>query len=430
MASEFETAAWSAWDTTAAAYMSNLISVTLATQQQTSGLYYFQQYSHSLVHLCRETENATRLREIYTMIEAAYDELSGGQWLDGGSAEIVLNSVQFLGIAATVARSLVEIGAASAGDKAFVAQTSEIIISHLYRWSESENWRIDTAGLKTIMPVDIINTASTYFCNERHLWMIHCLAELSGILNNASIYGVTAMTEAQEAALSAFFSELLQLFRCRTHIEYTGSEYRAYIDTGYWRKYLYHQYAGYTDAENPPTHMDGEDLVYDVEASAVDEVPTLGWDISHGRRIPHVLNAISRNRSEIGTMFGLSGQLPESGIAGYFANSIIADWWNDDSSYPLFSNYMDGTNGWYRVGYPSIQTGYPPSGITSSVPLGGYGLWRTFNSSLQSLALTIYTLVNSVVQDDIDFITDNYAEFKGSATTQALAKIQFYPTLG
>lgn len=42
-------------------------------------------------------------------------------------------------------------------------------------------------------------------------------------------------------------------------------------------------------------------------------------------------------------------------------NQYVYRVFNGDYSHPLFHNYFDGSDGWYRVGYNGPEFGYPPS---------------------------------------------------------------------
>jgi len=94
----------------------------------------------------------------------------------------------------------------------------------------------------------------------------------------------------------------------------------------------------------------------------------LGWDLSHGAR--HV---------DLFTLLRLSGNITPLAIDAEAALDALARQMayaclRPDTTFILFSNYMDGTDGWYRVGYAGRPNfGYGPGDLSISVLTGGYG---------------------------------------------------------
>lgn len=92
--------------------------------------------------------------------------------------------------------------------------------------------------------------------------------------------------------------------------------------------------------------------------TAVDttRVDSIGWDVSHGTRIPVVLRSLYEARSATGSAFPTAIDLEQA------ANQLAYRVFRGDLARPLFRNFMDGTDGWYRVGYSGRgEWGYPPS---------------------------------------------------------------------
>jgi hypothetical protein len=102
-----------------------------------------------------------------------------------------------------------------------------------------------------------------------------------------------------------------------------------------------------------------------------------GWDISHARRLVSVFDSFRRNR----------GLVPEVTFtdedARAFARQMAFAVWNGDMDKPSFATFFSGANGWFRVNYAARPAfGYPPSSMTSSAPLAGYGFWAELEPAL------------------------------------------------
>jgi len=69
---------------------------------------------------------------------------------------------------------------------------------------------------------------------------------------------------------------------------------------------------------------------------------------------------------------------------------------NRDFKKPLFTNFMDGTNGWYRVNYSGRKGfGYGPWDMSISVLTGGFGFWSKYNSDTQKVFVALIEMLKS-----------------------------------
>jgi hypothetical protein len=82
---------------------------------------------------------------------------------------------------------------------------------------------------------------------------------------------------------------------------------------------------------------------------------TASWDVSHIHRVPIFLRALYDNRKATGIAF------PSTEEMQWVINQFLYVNFRGDFSQPLFNNYFDGSNGWYRVGYHGANFGYPPA---------------------------------------------------------------------
>jgi hypothetical protein len=173
-----------------------------------------------------------------------------------------------------------------------------------------------------------------------------------------------------------------------------------------------------------------------VSADDVRPRSDIGWDFSHARRLVHALDALERNRDALIEVFSLDEmQLPPVGLTKAFARTLVAAVWNGDIVEPLFSNYLSGANGWYRVAYDNgtgqCREGYPPYGMSDSFPTGGYVTWARYMPIIGSLGERLYDMISSPDEENSSFISKYYPVLSKSASTQerTLAKFMFFSSL-
>lgn len=105
-----------------------------------------------------------------------------------------------------------------------------------------------------------------------------------------------------------------------------------------------HAYSAETGPENP--------------FGSENRAEVTGWDVSHFYRVPLVLRGLAEVRPTIGTDWPHDRDLAELG------RYLYARCYNQNHEAPLFSNYVNGVDGWYRVDDES--TGYPPSALADT----------------------------------------------------------------
>ena len=459
-----ENEAWELWDSNVKNFLKEKqLQNRLLKQGDVYALYDFQTYTHNLVGMARRCNRVERLQEIARMIDIAYSKLepaaTGRQWVcRGGSIcndrnrllnkEVQLDSLQFLGLASSVANALVAAETQlTNADKVFVENTAQILIEHLLRWSDKASIAsIDRA--KKATPQDVKNGSSALFFTDKPLWMIHIYAELSSILVFSKALDIPQIPLAEKKQLTNHINELMQFFTARLSIRHKEKSRLgdavtlADIDRGYWKLYADNTYAGYEKAGKPVmciysgNNKSKFKINVVVPADRVLKLQNTSWDISHARRLVHALDALERNRSNLSKTFNLKdNQLPPADSAPAFANALVSVVWNGDKAAPLFTNYWSGANGWYRVAYDNgtglCREGYPPFGLTDSIPTGGYFVWAKYNPTVGVLGKQLYSLMNSAKASDTLFVTKYYPSLSHSASVQnrALSKIMFLPSL-
>ncbi|HRZ42370.1 MAG TPA: hypothetical protein P5228_06670 [Bacteroidales bacterium] len=125
------------------------------------------------------------------------------------------------------------------------------------------------------------------------------------------------------------------------------------FDNELYRDYADHRYALYTDTLYPPEGM--KEM----------RSPDAAWDISHARRFFFVFNA----------MHQASGTVPLTLPYPQYLEALGHQFYHvvyTDTVRMLFSNYLNGENGWYRVGYHGKGSGSPPYSLSQSALEGGW----------------------------------------------------------
>ena len=157
------------------------------------------------------------------------------------------------------------------------------------------------------------------------------------------------------------------------------------FDLGQWDDWRDYAYSGYTGATFPT----GKDKA---------RAKNVGWDISHARRFVHVFETLLRHRDVTGQAF------PTRKTLVGLANQLIYAAFNRDFEGPLFTNFMSGTNGWYRVGFKGQATfGYAPYRLSNAVPTGGYLTWVKYNPDVGRVAKALRKMIRAVMAD---FVVD------------------------
>jgi hypothetical protein len=436
---------WNLWDRNIHNYIdTQLLGDRLLKHGDVNALYYFQLYTSNMVSMSQRCKRADRLQEIAKLIRTAYDALEPGtpdspgrRWVcRGGSicndknglinTEVMLYSVQFLGLASSVANALATLGDPLNDEEInFIRDTVQIIIEHLVRWSDDETISALQKSIKAASK-DVKTGSSALFFTDKQLWLITIYAEIAGIFESqgSQISDFVKLPESTKERLNKHLSTLLQLFSARISIQRNpnsrlGNADLADLDRGYWRLYGENRYAGYEESEKPVVcepSTDGKNkykMEYHVLPDEVEKRQDIGWDISHARRLVQVLYALERNRDAIKKIFSIvDSEIPPISLSNSFANTLVAVIWDGDISEPLFTNYWCGANGWYRVAYDNgtgqCREGTPPYGLTDSFLTGGYITWERYLLTIGKLGHRFYELMNSSDKKELEFVEKYY----------------------
>lgn len=119
------------------------------------------------------------------------------------------------------------------------------------------------------------------------------------------------------------------------------------------------------------------------------KVRKIGWDLSHMRRFVQIVSSIEQNKDLTGISFS------DTLLIKKIANQFIYGVFNKDFEKPLFANYFDGQNGWYRVNYHGEGFGYAPYDLSDAAYTGGYLFWKKYNVDIEKLSKAMWAYFNS-----------------------------------
>lgn len=485
---EVETGTWALWDSNGRGYARDvLLGQRLLRNGDTYALYDIEITFHNLLAMAARCGRQERMLQFAKDWMPAFSKLEpvplpnssrkvldysrnaiaegtlvpasqqGAAWVcRGGSTcnatnrllgtEVRLVSAQGLGLFVELANRLSRQAGRDTAAEDFISKAGNAAIDQLNRWGDGKaiaNWKAAT----NIKAGDIRDAQSKWFFTDLSLWQIGIYSDLAGLLRQRPALARVPEGEANVVSTDAI-KALLALLKARlsyrnVDVPTTGIVLAADLDRGYWRHYKDGRYAGYQGKRPPAACMKtagGNTIQYDKGAAeAAPIVQDLGWDISHARRLVHVLDALERNRSAMKEVYGLvDADLPPPDLAKRFAAQLLASTWNRNLKAPLFSNWMSGANGWYRVAYDNgtgrCVAGFPPYALTNAFATGGYITWARFYPVLGELGQGIYVASQSGDGDVASFIRTNYPMLASKAgdqptLVQVIGRLMFWPTL-
>lgn len=204
----------------------------------------------------------------------------------------------------------------------------------------------------------------------------------------------------------------------------------AHFDRGAWDDYGNYAYSGYDNLTVFPDTSEGS-----LDRVAADDV---GWDVSHARRFVEAFDALHAHRHELELSFPTTEYM--EAMAATFAYNVF----NGDFERPLFTNFMDGTNGWYRVEYSDRNGfGYGPWDMSIAAMRGGYGFWMELNADLIDVFTASYQMFLSSDPSIRQHVMERYErsfwnnyertsqfDFTDSSDPGTVRhKMEFYPSL-
>lgn len=439
------------WEQTARPYITHQIHDGLVKNGDVYVLYYTQEEMQPFVEMTRRCNDRQQIDELATTLNPAFsalrplpDDPANLGWVcTGGNTctatnkllgnEVPLCSMQFLGLIGAVATNIEEnvpVAQRTSAEKLFLVSAASAMASQVNRWlspeySSNVDYRLD------LTIANVTDGSSKYFYLDRDLWLLTALSDLAE-LQQADVgmdpTGITSLRQLQSKRV--LIAKMFTLFMKRTTIESGIYGPRATLDKGYWRHYEDFKYASYNAVLSPVTcHTDEHGTM--VKALRIQSTPSYidpdaSWDISHARRLVPALDTFVRNRINIKKAFGFSSNAFDPPmLQRSFASQIVGKVWNKDRTHPLFTNFWDGQNGWYRVGYDNgtgeCRPGQPPYDLTWSFPTGGYPQWGQFDSTIQAIGRQLYLLIGNASESQ--FVNRYYPELAPTSAHQEAREV-------
>ena len=404
------------WD-----YRRPLIAKSI-TDELTAGdpyvLYNVQGFTNNLLEMavsCADTATIQKLVDMYLLAYPHLKSTSQGYkaWLCDSSAcgiyngqpiEYTLASTQFTYLLSRTANILAGLPTSSLSSsmREFLQKYPPVIANdHLHKWI-ADTTVFSQCGVRDNnhrqLVEKLINrvfpTSPTY-CNfvlDRDMWIIAAAAELLAADNRSSLITLTSAQTRELRDHVALGTRLIQSRLTETSLtNFADRPVKGLdFDRSMWRDYPGNAYAGYTGSAFP-------------KESDKHTSPTVGWDFSHARRFTHVFTSLLDTRFATGQTF------PDNTVLTKLANQVAYKIFNKDFNRPLFTNYWDGTNGWYRVGYSGrIGFAYAPSDLSIAFPTGGYGLWGKFNPDIDRVMNAVWKVIDSTDPKVVEFRNQHY----------------------
>lgn len=241
------------------------------------------------------------------------------------------------------------------------------------------------------------NGNSPKYCNsitDTDLWIIAGInsyvaaynidPDLVKVISNYEFYQYDYIPKANELILSRISTTILSNFDGET-------VWGADFDNGTRDDHPDYIFSGYDNPNNFPSQNN------------ISPSKNVGWDLSHARRFVNVFNTLFQTKEYLELDF------PGENIIKMFANQFAYKIFNRDFEYPLFSNFFDGTNGWYRVEYSKRKNfGYGPNDLSITALTGGILFWSYFNNDLRKIGNSLYALLHTSDPQKRNFLNQHY----------------------
>ncbi|WP_156487642.1 hypothetical protein [Synechococcus sp. MIT S9509] len=441
---------WALWDGVIKDSVRNdLIEKRLLSTGDTYALYDLQTTLSNLVAMAHRCGRHSRLVQLADLLLPVFNgmetllppnEHHQGWVCRGGSLctkanrrlgrEVLLVSLQGLGLLTDLASRLANYPNSSFQQHSFVGLTASASQSHLERMATPE--LRDSLRLRLqAKPVDVKGNSSGLLFTSGDIWR-YTIAMNTAAFSAESWY--------PSKAVRGMVRDTAHLFAKRTTIDSRSASPRANLDAHFWDRRVDHAYAGYDGVVSPVKCVRHQGKLRAVLRNPLiprQPVSGTGWDISHARRLVPLFEAVERNGSQASATFGIPfGLLPTRLVRDAYTNQLADVIWNQDPKYPLFSNYWGGANGWYRVAYKpgngSCRIGYPPFGLTSAFPQGGFITWKVYKPQLGDLGVSLFRLSISTRPSDRVFVTKYYPQLAvpdDAPGPRQYGKLQFWSSL-
>lgn len=282
--------------------------------------------------------------------------------LSGTGTEEILSAAQFMGMAAEAVHRIAAIPEArrSATQSRFVAVAAPLALDHLRRWTGERPGAWTQIGLgckgygETVLDYMAIavrrgtRSDEPLYCRGltgSELWTVFIAVELAAALRRdpALMQDAPAELTLLDRIIDIGSDFVAAKFRRTDVIDEQGRRRQGMVvQPGDFSAHQDHAYAGYS-GEAFPTPTDQA------------RVSGLSIDLPHAGRLVTLLFALAEHHPDA------ERRMEFSTWRERLANQLAFVVFNGDLERPRFRNFLDGTNGWYRVNHQGRGGfGFPP----------------------------------------------------------------------
>jgi len=227
---------------------------------------------------------------------------------------------------------------------------------------------------------------SPSYCNamtDRDLIMINAAVEvLAANAADPSIARLDATTRTELETLIRISEDLLgdRISSTRLSTRFGGASEGMLVDQGLWDNHGDYRFA----------QDDREDRLPHPREVPVVATHDIGWEFNHSKSLLTLLRALLQYKSS-GLLPSLSVGYPAKTMLYQLADQVAHRVVRRGGDYPAFKNYMDGSDGWYRVrsseDYESI--GFCPSCRSDAYYNGGWAMLGQLSADLKEINGTL-----------------------------------------
>lgn len=233
-------------------------------------------------------------------------------------------------------------------------------------------------------------------CNaisDTDIWIILAVAEV--MMLSKGYGGKYKLKSDFLVSLAGYLEKSFGLIKSRLTATDIGrltnkSKHGMLLDAGLWRDHPDYIYSDYTGTKFPGWKASSVEGKLEVRSSV-----SVGWDLSHARRfvqLTDTVDALFRFKAEL--KIDLPIALGRNDLDGIARQTVLGTW-NGSIADPRFKNYLDGSNGWFRVNYRNRPNfGYPPYGLDSEFIYAGFSHWAQRDKDIR---FVIQSRINSEV---------------------------------
>lgn len=340
--------------------------------------------------------------------------------------ELLLNSSQYMFGAAKMLNNISQVipNNRTSKMKLFLEKFSSLVLNnHYLRWTlgntkffQVKSWGCDKGYynhfdfLKKKDSFQFHSSKNLSYCNaitDVDLWIVAGVSEILSAVENAPEYFKISVSKKSQLKNYAKFA--IGVLESRTKTSFEKNTVYSNFDIGAWDDHPDHANKGDLSEEFRPTNRTNKSTMS-------------SWDIGHARRFVHVFQSLFNNRDLLNNSF------PNEKTMEGFANQFYYKIFNGDFSNPLFANFFDGQNGWYRRNYKNRKKfGYGPSQRSNAFIFGGYGIWKRYNPKIENIQKSVWNMLND--QSKSAFRAKYYNSFGLSPDNKLINLIQYFTTL-